>query len=431
MDNLTLLVQTNQIGKTKFIKITQKFNTVFREWGIVGGKIQKTSNVYEAINAGKINELTACQAAKADYHRIIEKKIKDGYVKTESLDILPDLLGLVEITLDDIPTGFCCSKPKKEIIEAELDALMVFGNARFFVKYNGLCHYILINSKSEVKIYTRRWDDHTRKYPTIVEAVQKRRFNPGTLLITELCIDPNLGLPHMEAFQLMSAISKSDTVKGKLKAEIPKTIAKQKEHQVKAAIFGILYHSGNKTWNRDYESMLNALEKTVPLLNEGKILFRPVEVFFKDTTEVFSYVKDNAMLVEGLVVWDQTQAMEVTMNGKPNRCAAWKIKAPNEMDIVANGYVEGNGDLQGKIGSLIIGLYDTKGNFHELGTVGSGLQPNKGDCDISAWVFPCVIEIKFSQIFSGTGAFQFPVFSKKHEDKEPLETELYENHIEQ
>jgi ATP-dependent DNA ligase len=117
---------------------------------------------------------------------------------------------------------------------------------------------------------------------------------------------------------------------------------------------------------------------------------------------------------------------EITYNGKPSRRACYKLKATREDDVVAYGWEEGSGAKQGKVGSLLIGKYNSEGKIVPLGKVGSGLKIKQGECEIDYWEFPCVIEIEYEQRFP-TGSYQFPRFSKKHGEKVPSEVILDQN----
>jgi len=390
-------------------------------WLVVRPK--KSSNTYQTINAGKSNEQNPEQAAQADYDRIINKKLNEGYVRTDSLESLPDLHPTRNIDLNNIPVQFCCSKPHTSISTKALDKLIQSGNAQFYIKYNGLCHYILVDLQNQIKIYTRRWHDHTVKHPEIVQDVKDLNLYPGTLLIAELVIDPNLKLPHMKAFSIMSSISKSDTIAGKCAKDQTKTKKLLKQYRVRAAVFGILYDDNKPVWRKSYGLIRDEMESRLFLAHENQTIFIPTEVPIKSAAQAIEIVKKNKTKIEGLIVWDLGQAMTITMNGKPDRSACYKIKAKGEKDVIAVGYEEGRGKLQGKIGSLKIGQYGPQGEWIDLGTVG-GLKPKKGECDPANWSFPCVIEVEYDQIFPDTGRFQFGHFTKPHEDKVPEDVDI-------
>ncbi|GAG24122.1 unnamed protein product, partial [marine sediment metagenome] len=46
METITYLVQKNSHGKVKFIQFTLAGATLTREWGVIGGVIQGTTNTY-------------------------------------------------------------------------------------------------------------------------------------------------------------------------------------------------------------------------------------------------------------------------------------------------------------------------------------------------------------------------------------------------
>jgi ATP-dependent DNA ligase len=151
-------------------------------------------------------------------------------------------------------------------------------------------------------------------------------------------------------------------------------------------------------------------------LAADQAVFVPTEVPITSAAQAFEIVKKNKHKIEGLIVWDIDQSMKLTLNGKPDRCACYKIKAKGEKDVIAAGWEEGTGKLQGKIGSLKIGQYSPTGEWIDLGTV-AGLKHTQGECDPANWTFPCVIEVEYDQIFPDTGKFQFGHFVKVHEDK--------------
>ncbi len=415
------LVQLNQSGKVKFLSLTLEGKRITREWGLLSGATQGVYHDYESINEGKANELTPEEAAQADFVRIKERKVKEGYVCTDSLSNLPEMEA-TPLDLDNIPKSFCCSKPTQQISEKAIDKLIKSGNARFFAKYNGSCHYLLVRSDSSIGIYTRRWDDHTSKYPSIVKTLKTKNLRPLTLLIAELCIDPLMQLPHMTAQKHMSEIQKANTVKGVCKEDQSKCLERQKNLIVKAAVFGILYFNGRKTWDTPYKDMLELLEIPIEPLSVKELLFLPQEARITSGADAIALTKKHKKGMEGLVLWDMSKAMEVTMNGKPLRRASWKIKPVMETDVIAYGGVVGK--KVGLYGSLRIGKYNDSGEMVPLGTVG-GLKFKNGEADPSYWTFPCVIEITYSNIFPDTGYFQFGSFSKIHEDKLPGEVNLF------
>lgn len=422
----TFLVKKTQLGQPIFLQLTLAGDTVSREYGHVGSdNIQSTANTCTGVNIGKANEKSPEQVAEEEYLRLIKTKTKEGYIEVPSLDDLSILDQTGEtLDLDNIPESFCISKPTKTISIPAINKLLKSGNGKFFVKYNGIGHFILIRTDGDIRIFTRRWCDHTLKYPSIVEEVKSQKYPNGTLFYSEFMIDPQLQIPHMTAFLLMSQISKADVADGVCKDEVPKSLALQEKHRVRAALLTILYCDGKLAASFPYQTILNSLNLKSPDISAGKSIFVPKEVPIKSGEEATRLARENKEQIEGFVLWDTTKCVEITMNGKPNRCAAFKVKPQGDTDVIADGYAPGKGRFQGLVGSLKICQYDATGNRIDLGTVG-GL--TDADRDPDSWQFPCVIEVKYDQRFPDTGKFQFPRFSKRHEDKQPADVELFTN----
>jgi len=417
----TYLVQKNTNSKIKYIVLTQSANTLSREWGILNGKTQTTTAEYKAINVGKVNEISAEEAAIQDMERVVKKKVKEGYIVVQSLLEPINLTDPFErLDLDFIDTAFCCSKPIAKPPLKQLQEVFSAHNALTHVKYNGGCHYISVNSRRKVKLLTRRWDDHTSKYPDIVDAVYEMNLPHNTLLITEFCVDPLLDLPHMVAFNYFSEIAKTATVKGVCKCPQDAAIALQAKHPVRVAVFGILYYGGEQLWHIPYKEQWAKILHLFEPISKKQVLFRPQIVEAKNAASLGQLARRFKSTIEGFVVWDTTKSMEVTMNGKPARRAAYKYKVAGEMDVIA--YEGKEGKIVGKYGSIAIGRYDPQKQFIPMGTVG-GLKTHETEPDY--WRFPCVIEVNYDNVFPDTGKLQFGKFSKIHEDKQIEEVDYF------
>lgn len=419
-----IFVQKNSLSRIKYIILSLESDTVNRKWSLIGSEnVQETSNTYGYINKGKANELSPEEAAKIDFNRIIAIKLKEGYLKTNSLDTLPDFNN-DNMDFDNLPVQFCCSKPHTSITESKCNKLIKDKLLRFFIKENGLCHFILVTSTGEIKIYSRRLDLLTVKYPAIVEAVKNLELPNNTLIIAEFVIDPDLEIPHMESFQLMSSISRSDTLSGAVKENVEKTLELQKKHKVTAVLFNILFMDGIDTTALKYEDILEKLSEIDKRYNsiagETSNILLARELKFESFDDAWKWAQDNTILYEGLVAWNIEENAEITYNGKPNRRACYKLKAEKEDDVIAYDWKEGTGAKQGKVGSLYIGKYNKeRTEIIPFGRVGSGLKIKQGECEIDYWKLPCVIEISYDQRFP-TGKYQFPRFTGKiHLEKIP------------
>ena len=417
------LVQYNDKGKIKFLTLTLEETTITKLYGLIGGKTQTRTSTYKIKNVGKSNETSAVQSALNEMNKVIKTKEKEGYKQAASLE--PEDIPTFEdpfdtFQIDVIDKRFCCSKPTQKITEEEIDSIIFSSSARFFVKYNGGCHYIIINSKFEISIYTRRWDNHTTKYPALVAAIEAENYPAGTMWIVELCIDPLLNMDHMSAFKAFSKISKTDTKDGECKPSQEASHTLQEQYKVKAAVFGVLYYGGEQVHHLPYKDIYECIFKDFKPLSAQQAFFVPQEVIIASGAKAMSIAKAFKKQLEGFVLWDMNQAMEITMNGKPRRRACWKIKARGEMDVIATGGIEGK--VANHFGSITIGRYDAEGEFIDMGAI-SGLKDV--ETEPAYWTFPCVVEAGYDNRYPDTGLLQFGNFQKKHEDKQPEEVDLF------
>jgi predicted DNA-binding WGR domain protein len=422
MDAECYLVQPNHLGKIKYLHLVVEGDTMTSYWGQLGGAEQETANTYDYINEGKSNELTPEEAALSDFQRKKDKKMKEGYKEVDSLDDAEAVAELDEMNFDSPPTSFAPSKPIKTISDPKLQKLINSQNAMMQVKENGLCHFIIVGSDSTVRIFTRRMDDHTSKYPALVKEadymVANNLIGPKTMLMTEFIAS---GFEkHMAGFNWMQRISKSNTSKGVCLPSQEKALARQEEHPVRACVFHIPYLNGEKLWEDPFHAIYDEMTTIIDTKDSEDAIFIPELIKNLETPEeVDNFIRLNEGIIEGIVVWDGAAPIEIGFNGKPKRRAAYKYKSVYEDDVIAYDWMEGKGDHQNAIGALWIGKLDSKTDeMVKMGRVGSGLKDTEINPD--DWEFPCVINIEYQQRFPD-GPFQFPVFISKHGDKTPDE----------
>ncbi len=407
------LVQPSSKGKIKYITLNLEGSTVSRVWGLIGCKEQTTSHNYKSINEGKANELAPEQAAKADWDRLIADRIKEGYKPVDSLENAGGVAKLDTFNFDNPPTSFSPAKPIKEIANEKLARMLAKKQILPTLKENGLRHFIFVGTNRQVTIYTRRMDDHTRKYPHIVEAVKNLMIPSCTVLDCEFVVKTKTKIGHTLAFNLMQGISKSDTSSGKVKEDLTRTMALQEETPVRALVFDVLFLNKEPVWEKIYQQRWGLIQTVV----DGKILCPPTVLRDLTTVEAIdAWIQENKGTYEGLVLWDLSCPSEVVFTGKPKRKGCYKRKPISETDVIAVGYEEGTGENQGKIGAFLISQIDpSTGKMVDLGKCGAGLVDS--DRDPSKWTFPCVIMIEYANRFPGTSRFQFPCFIKLHESK--------------
>jgi len=429
----TILVQKSDRGSVKYKTIEVDGKEVRRFWGWIGGeeKEQATSHVYSGMNVGKVNEISGEENAINNYRRIIDKNVRDGYaVVGEGMEMMEvaekfsrkEEEGKIELEVD---SSLCISKPVSSVDIGKLEVLRKIGRLLYEVKYNGMCHYIVVDNDYNVNVYTRKWHDHSRKYMDIIESFKEiEMFGKRNTMVVGEMVWEDFESGHVEKFKRMSEISKVDCVGGIVKEDVSETESR-KEGKIKFVVFGVLYLDGKdvtKTHNiREMrEEWIDKLDNYV----DG-VIVKPQKFCTKNGGAVsygraLEFLKEKRERYEGLVAWDLEDYMVISA-GTPKRRAGWKVKVSVEEDVIAYGYLEGKGDKQGRIGSLLIGKLGEDGEMVSLGRVGSGLRDD--ECTIDDWVFPVVIAIEYNEVFE-SGAYQFPRFIKRHEDKEVSEIRI-------
>jgi hypothetical protein len=415
-DKVFLVVKPAANDKILYQRLTLSDAFVVKQWGFVGGAESESDHGHGFTNEGKSNQLTPNETAEASWKRDCKKLLLNGCWEVPDLEpeSMPDFTAVPPVDLDNIPTALTLSKPTQSIGIRTLNTLHKSGFAKYFIKYNGLNHYVVIDANGKAKLFTRKWFERTTKYPEIVKEIEGMGLPRSSMLVVELVIDPILRMPHMNAFLRMCKIDKTDTKNGICTDDQSDSIMLQQTTKVKAAVYGILFTEGKPVWESIYDVQLKTLQTAIPKITENKLLFVPSEVPISSAKAALDIVRIHRHKIEGLIVWDTREAMKMTMDGKPARCACWKLKFKSECDIIAWGWQEGRGKNQGRIGSLKIGQYGSDGEMIDLGTVG-GLKDDQKEPN--EWDFPCVIEVKYDQRFPDTGCFQFGSFVKPHESK--------------
>lgn len=433
-----LLAQPSSTGRVKFLSIMLNGNTLSREWGLIEGATQTSSNTYEGKNIGKKNEKTPEQVAEEAYFRLIERKEKNGYSQFGSLDDAMNAKSDI-MDLDNPPKSFTGGKPittdlRKE--QHEIDALFITKNALVQEKENGLCHYFIIDSRGIPKIYTRKFVDHSRKYQALIDilehAVAIGNIEPGTMFMAEIIVPdhPDEKLSHMDRFKRIQEIAKANVLNGELKDDLSKSDRRIAKYGIQAVVFNMLYKGGvfvgDVPYILRYKTIKGIFEfarslTTPPLIRCARL------IDVNSLPDLKQLLLKRKHALEGAVVWKKNGITEITFNGTPKRVDSWKAKLHDPADVVAYDWLPGEGKRQNKIGSLKIGMYSKDGEFIDLGTVGSGLT------DVTAeptyWKFPRVISIEFNGRFEDTGRFQFPRYVGIHPDKRPEECLLEDKYL--
>lgn len=93
----------------------------------------------------------------------------------------------------------------------------------------------------------------------------------------------------------------------------------------------------------------------------------------------------------------------------------WKVKPVRTIDCVVYDRLPGIGKHHGRIGSLMIGLYDERGRLLPVGKVGTGLSDEQRELPWERWK-GSVVEVEYDSI-AGRGKLRMPVFLRARDDK--------------
>jgi ATP-dependent DNA ligase len=408
----TTLYKTTRTGKIQQWSIwvvecgESGYPEVTIEFGQRGGKQQITRDAIKAgMNVGRSNATTPLQQAYLEMERNITKQIEEGY-KTTIAE------ALVVQTIDfskPMPKELCYFKPKTSCDPKRLAKLEAAHKAIYTVKRDGLMH-IAVSSDLGVDMYSRRMDVVSGKFPHLMTALSN--LPDRTVLLGEVIYDEG----GRDNFRTCCSICRSDD-------EL--AVSKQAQHPVSYYTFDIAFLNGVcLLTTKTFAERRKLLCEVVGKLESKHITVS--EVIHKTHAEAMIEVKERHL--EGLVIWDADGIMKdgeaYTFNGKAYRPnMVWKSKPRFETDAIARfdpnngigGWGTGkNGD---KMKSVCLYQLDEAGNEVFICKCGGGFDDDTRTKYSNPSIFPCVFQIEFDSIMSGTGALRFPVFVREREDK--------------
>ena len=285
-----------------------------------------------------------------------------------------------EVNFNELQQNYEVGKPLNPTTIKDLKAREDLCNdvkrSIFTIKEDGLCHHILITSSKDVKIYTRKIEPCTDKYPYIVEEVKQLKLPPKTILTCEFVVKMPGGL--RDDRKSIQSISKSLTDRALNLQQSPLC---RPEAVVLHAQFW-----GGKPLVRDLpvQSWMQHLQD---FFEDGFHRYvYPLKVYFGSFELAKQYVTDKGL--EGLVVYDKESVFgdkAFNLRGTTERTACFKWKPIYETDCVmifnpdrafGNKMAAGGEWGSGRIKKLPKGValyqYDDRGELHFLCNCGSG-----------------------------------------------------------
>jgi hypothetical protein len=393
-------------GKIKTIILTTDGPKFISEWGILNGKMQKTTKVCIPMNEGKSNESSPAEQAILEMKAKIKRKMESGY--TETLPKKGTTVVMTALELDRLPKAFCPSKPISKCPSK------VENNPKTYAqrKMNGNC-LILVKSK-EKKVYSRGMKELTATMLQIPEVqILMNAMETGDMLNTEIrFVNKSNGKESTAA--VGSLVRTKDPVEVMQKY---KEFCKIGYFQI--CIFDKLFHKNKFIGNTlDYLERYKLIED---YHSDFSTQWTVPELIFDWKKQIATAKKEGW---EGFVLRVPGEAfVTYTTNGKADRAGCFKFKFMKEGDFVVSEVALGS---SGKHASLYarfkLGQYKD-GELLDCGWAGSGtltheeLAQYTKDIDRKILKLPFVVEVEYRDVQEEGYKLEHPVIQRIRFDK--------------
>lgn len=412
---------------------------VHMESGVVGGRMKHTSDRPGPV--GKFGT-KGYKDAKIQAILVADRHIRDKIDRLGYQEIDPKTGKVIESRRsDDLDfahpaknTRFmkCRHQPDPGTREMEeLQEVIDSDRAIFTIKRDGMMHPIFIDEDGVVRIFTRRMDPCTEKYPYLASEIAKSRFPPQTVLLTELVVEES----GRDNRRLVQTLDRS-------LPERAQTLQEDPFRRPKAIILGVPYWKGLPIMaEMPVHEWIDFMYRHFGTRNYQYL--RLMETITGPLDELMEMVRIEKL--EGLVIYDSEAIFGdavVNFRGREERPEAWKWKPILEGDFVvvfdpdgawsggkpAGRY--GKGRLKELPGVVALYQYGPSGELHYICNCGSGFTE-----DQRAYILRRaanrrgvvgVARIKYeSRTFiaegDDTNALSHPIFLEWHPDKSPNE----------
>jgi bifunctional non-homologous end joining protein LigD len=212
------------------------------------------------------------------------------------------------------------------------------------VKWDGVRILTYYDGKN-VRLFNRKLNERSFQYPELLD-VKSYCTAKSVILDGEMIALGNDGKPSFHEVMRRDGIRRLDRVNG-LKKNVP----------ISYMIFDVIF------CNNEWKNKL-ALKERISLLEQIILPNEQIQIVpsYPDGTALFEAIEQQDL--EGIVVKDLNS--QYLINGKDNR---WQ-KVKNYKDLIA---VVGGVTLRsGVVNSLLLGLYDKKGQLWYIGHAGTG-----------------------------------------------------------
>ncbi len=219
----------------------------------------------------------------------------------------------------------------------------------FEMKWDGV-RIIAYLEDGAVRLLSRRGRDETARYPDLLPDLAKLDCRQGVLDGEIVVLDPG-GAPNFGLLQPRINLTKAGDI-----------AAAARRAPAQLLLFDILRLDGESLLRRPYEERRGLLEALQPA-SGSRVQVPPV--FEGDLTAAMETSK--ALRLEGVVAKRRGSIYQAGSRGR-----TWlKIKHRLEQSVVVGGWRPGNGNRDGTIGALLLGIPED-GGLRYVGRVGSG-----------------------------------------------------------
>ncbi len=297
----------------------------------------------------------------------------------------------------------------------------------FEIKWDGVRAILFLNRERQIyELKSRNDKSITRRYPELQSSLEAAiNCKESIILDGEIVVLDEKGYPNFQSHQRRMNVDSLIDI-DILSKQIPSTYY----------FFDILYLDGKNLQNLSFLDRRQILSNVI-IPNERVRISDFVE---EKGTEMFNTIKK--MNLEGMMAKRKTSKY---LQGR--RSADWlKIKNIKTQDCIVIGYTKGEGNRQNYFGSLLLAMYNEKGEAVFVGHTGSGfdfklldriyrrLKKMKMDtCPIkyvpytnneTFWVRPeLVAEVKFHG-WTNERIMRAPIFLRLRDDKSPNECRI-------
>jgi len=425
------LMQLSRKGSVKqlTIDVDKDSNIIKRSSGLVGAKqiVQPDKEVLGK-NIGKANETSPHQQAIKDAESIINRKIKEGYVPKDEFKITPDDEEEKPFSFYPLPIGFAPSKPISKPPEGVNFKEPSLYRKYFWEKKNNGVNLLSVTDMSGKQYdYTRGIEEITHIIPHFIPVnTFKEIVAPnGTIISYELIyVNPD----GYEDPKMLKGIVANTTTKENSTARFLRLISDGGIFQIK--VFDVLFYNGEDVTKQDYSKRREILNK----------------LYFNQNPEYMSQYGDNLEQKdidnaldnhwEGFILREAESSkshIEYTLNGKPYRRGAYKLKFEFEDDyFIYETQIGESGRLKGKVARFHLGQYDSKGNIIDICWAGPGniktedmdnmasmlnVKPSEMKVGKQYLTTKLVALVKYQSKQIGSNALEFPVIKYIRNDK--------------